>query len=257
MRKVIKEFSGDFLKITFLGTAGSMITKSRTNLAVLVDEDLLIDCGEGTSQKLLAILGDLSKIETILISHGHADHIMGITSLLWAMWLVSKRTKDLKIIGPEYIETLVTSLLKLGYTPLDRLTFKINYELDTSSENIFFKATLHNPTNFAYRIERRGKSLCYTGDTAPCEGLVELAEKCDVLIHEAAFPDELSNLAHKLNHSTPSDAGQLASKANVRILALVHWPDIFEGSEYILINQARKSFDGEIILAKDLDVLDV
>jgi ribonuclease Z len=249
---------GDFLKITFLGTAGSMITKSRTNLAVLVDEDLLIDCGEGTSQKLLAILGDLSKIETILISHGHADHIMGIPSLLWAMWLVNKRTKDLKIIGPDYIENLVTSLLKLGYTPLDRLTFRINYEFNTYSyENIFFKATLHYPANFAYRIERRGKSLCYTGDTAPCEGLIGLAKKCDVLIHETAFPDELSNLAHKLNHSTPSDAGQLASKANVRILALFHWPDIFEGNESILIDQARKSFNGEIILAKDLDVLEL
>ncbi|MEM2133670.1 MAG: MBL fold metallo-hydrolase [Candidatus Freyarchaeota archaeon] len=246
------------MKITFLGTAGSMITKSRTNPSVLVDEDLLIDCGEGTSQKLLAILGDLSKIDSILISHGHADHIMGITSLLWAMWLSNRRNKDLKIIGPEYIEALVTSLLKLGYTPLDRLTFRINYAFDTHSyENIFFKPTLHYPTNFAYRIERRGKSICYTGDTAPCEGLIDLAEKCDVLIHEAAFPDELSNLAHKLNHSTPSDAGQLASKANVRILALVHWPDTFEGNESILIDQARRSFDGEIILAKDLDVLEL
>lgn len=241
-----------------MGTAGSMITKTRTNLAVLIDEDLLVDCGEGTTQKLLSILGDLTKIENILISHGHADHVMGLTSLLWAMWLVNRRTKELTITGPEYIENLVTSLLKLGHTPLDKLTFKINYNSKPNSlENIGFITTIHNPLNYAYRIERKGKSVCYTGDTGPCRDLMDFAKNCDLLIHEAAFPDELSDLAHMLNHCTPSDAGLVASMANAKILALFHWPGIFEGRETILINQAKKTYNGEIILAKDLDVLEL
>lgn len=243
--------------MTFLGTAGSMITKTRTNLAILIDEDLLIDCGEGTTQKLLSILGDLSKIDNILLSHGHADHINGITSLFWAMWL-NRRIKEITITGPEYIENQVTSLLRLGYTPLEKLTFKINFKINPNfSENIRIKSTVHNPVNYAYRIERMGKSICYTGDTGPFNDLAELAVDCDLLIHEAAFPDELSDLAHTLNHSTPSDAGLLASRANAKILAIVHWPGNFEGNESILINQAAKTFKGLIILAKDLDVLEL
>jgi ribonuclease Z len=246
-----------FLRVTFIGTAGSMITKTRTNSAILIDEDLLIDCGEGTTQKLLSILGDLSKIDNILISHGHADHIIGLVSLLWAMWL-DRRVKELTITGPEYIENQVTSLLRLVYTPLERLTFKINYNVNPSFlENVSIKTTVHKPMNYAYRIERVGKSICYTGDTGPFEDLAELAVDCDLLIHETAFPDELSDLAHTLNHSTPSDAGLLACKANVKILALVHWPGIFEGNESLLIDQATKTFKGQVILAKDLDVLDL
>ncbi|WXG42414.1 MAG: MBL fold metallo-hydrolase [Candidatus Freyarchaeum deiterrae] len=244
--------------MTFLGTAGSMITKTRTNSAVLIDEDLLIDCGEGTTQKLLSILGDLSKIDNILISHGHADHINGIISLVWGMWLENRRSKELTITGPEYIENQVTSLLRLEHTPLDRLTFKINYNVNPNFfENIRIKTTVHDPTNYAYRIERMGKSICYTGDTGPFRDLVEIAADCDLLIHEATFQDELSDLAHTLNHSTPSDAGLLASAANAKILALVHWPGIFEGNESVLIDQARKTFKGQIILAKDLDVLEL
>lgn len=244
-----------FLRVTFLGTAGSMITKNRTNSAILIDEDLLIDCGEGTTQKLLSILGDLSKIDNILISHGHADHINGIISLLWTMWL-NRRTKGLTITGPDYIENQVTSLLRLVHTPLERLTFRINYRVNPPPlNNVHTKLTIHNPTNYAYRIERAGKILCYTGDTGPSGDLVELAENCDLLIHEATFPDELSDLAHTLNHSTPSDAGLLASRANAKILALVHWPDIFEGNESLLVEQAAKNFSGKIILARDLDVL--
>lgn len=244
-----------FLRVTFLGTAGSMITKTRTNSAILIDEDLLIDCGEGTTQKLLSILGDLSKIDNILISHGHADHVNGIISLLWAMWL-NGRTKGLTITGPEYIENQVTSLLRLVHTPLERLTFKINYRFNPHPlNNIRIKTTTHSPTNYAYRIERMGKSICYTGDTGPSGDLVELAENCDLLIHEATFPDELSDLAHTLNHSTPSDAGVMASRANAKILALVHWPDTFEENESLLVERVAKNFNGKILLARDLDIL--
>lgn len=241
-----------------MGTAGSMITKNRSNLAVLIDEDLLIDCGEGTTQKLLSILGDLTKIKNVLISHGHADHVMGLTSLIWAMWLVNRRTNDLQITGPEYIENLVISLLKLGYTPLDKIAFKIKYNSNPGDlENISYITTVHKPVNYAYRVERKGKSVCYTGDTGPFRELVDFAKNCDLLIHEAAFPDELSDLAHTLHHCTPSDAGLLASKANVKILALFHWPDFFEGEESIFINQAKKTFNGEVILANDLDILEL
>lgn len=65
------------MQIYLIGTSGSSITANRTTTSILVDDDLLIDVGEGATQKLLKI-GKFKNIQTILISHLHVDHFIGI-----------------------------------------------------------------------------------------------------------------------------------------------------------------------------------
>ena len=43
--------------------------------------------------------------------------------------------------------------------------------------------------------KRPGKKVTYSGDTIPCEALIELGKNSDVLIHEATFSQELSETA--------------------------------------------------------------
>ena len=70
------------MKITFLGTAGSTLSEHRSYPAILINKDLLLDCGEGTTQKLLQV-NAINTIKTIFFTHLHNDHLLGVFSLLW------------------------------------------------------------------------------------------------------------------------------------------------------------------------------
>ena len=69
---------------------------------------------------------------------------------------------------------------------------------------------------------RRGRSLVLTGDTVPCDSVVELAAGADLLVHEATFAAEDSERARETQHSTAGGAALIALEANARMLALTH-----------------------------------
>ncbi|MFX1465180.1 MAG: MBL fold metallo-hydrolase [Promethearchaeota archaeon] len=246
------------MKITFLGTSGSIITADRVNISLLIDDDLLLDAGEGVTQRLLQMNYDLNKIERICITHFHQDHVSGLPGLIWTMWQ-NERKLPLEIIGPEGIQDLTISLLELMKTPLQALTFDLKFTEfiggSMITEDISAIESDHQIRSMAYRIRRKA-CVCYSGDTRPNERIENLSGGCDVLIHEASFPNEMEELAHKYGHSTPGDAGKLAKKAGVKeALVLIHWPEKYFKEKASLIAQARAFFDGKIIVASDLDVI--
>ncbi len=69
---------------------------------------------------------------------------------------------------------------------------------------------------------RKGRKLVYTGDTAPCEAVVELAKDCDVLIHDSTSAAELEEKANSYGHSSSRQAAETAKKANADKLFLTH-----------------------------------
>jgi ribonuclease Z len=246
------------MKITFLGTSGSMITADRVNISILIDADLLLDVGEGATQRLLQMNCDLNEIKRICITHFHQDHVSGLPGLIWTMWQ-NERQQPLEIIGPEGIQSFTISLLELMKTPLHALTYDLRFiEVIGGSlidDSISAIEANHQIQSMCYRI-RREACICYSGDTIPCESIENLSGGCDVLIHEASFPNDMKELAHKYGHSTPEDAGKLAKKAGVKeALVLIHWSEKYFHDKASLIAQARTSFDGKIIIASDLDVL--
>jgi ribonuclease Z len=88
---------------------------------------------------------------------------------------------------------------------------------------------------------RQGRSIVYTGDTRPFSGLVKLATKADLLIHDATLDDELAERANEDGHSTPSQAASYAKKAKVRQLILTHISARYRDTSK-LMEQARKIF---------------
>jgi ribonuclease Z len=98
----------------------------------------------------------------------------------------------------------------------------------------------------------KGMKIVYSGDTMPFPGLAEIAKDADILIHECTFDESLEEEAHKRRHSTVKDAAVLAKKAKARKLVLTHFsPRYSRDDEPMLLQQAKKHFKGEIVLARD------
>lgn len=77
----------------------------------------LIDCGEGTQERLRTAGIKFFHIQTICISHLHGDHIFGLPGLLGTFSHL-KRTEPLTIIGPPGIRGLLEAIMEYSVMPV-------------------------------------------------------------------------------------------------------------------------------------------
>ncbi len=101
------------IKITFLGTSGSTPTKQRGMPSVAISQEgkiYLFDCGEGTQMKMLEYGLNISKVDSVFLTHAHGDHIIGIAGLVRTMAMLN-RQKELKIYIPKGYENSIINLI--------------------------------------------------------------------------------------------------------------------------------------------------
>jgi ribonuclease Z len=107
------------LSLFFAGTAGSVPTPRRGLPAVLLrrgGDRILFDCGEGTQRQLARSVG-LTDVDTIFLTHFHADHWLGLPGMLKSFAL-RDRTAPLALYGPPGVRELIASLkFVLGTLP--------------------------------------------------------------------------------------------------------------------------------------------
>ena len=101
---------------------------------------------------------------------------------------------------------------------------------------------------------RPGRKIVITGDTAPAETIVEAAWGADVLVTEATFSVEEQERARETMHQTAAQAADVATRANVGLLALTHLSSRYFGPE--IAREAREIFP-ETVVPKDFDVVEV
>jgi len=101
---------------------------------------------------------------------------------------------------------------------------------------------------------RSGRTICVTGDTAPSLGFLDLAERADLLVHEATFCDDERERARETQHSTAREAAQVAAAAGARMLALTHLSSRYFGPE--VAKEAREVFP-ETVVPRDFDVVEI
>ncbi len=102
------------IKIVFLGTSDSVPSAERNHPAFLLmyaGENILIDCGEGTQRQFRKAKLNPCKLTRILITHWHADHVLGIPGLL-ATLVLSGYKKRLFVYGPRGTNKFMKELLK-------------------------------------------------------------------------------------------------------------------------------------------------
>jgi ribonuclease Z len=99
--------------------------------------------------------------------------------------------------------------------------------------------------------ERPGQSAAFVMDTRLCDGVAELAAGVDLLVIEATFLEADAALAEAHGHLTAAQAARVAAEAGVRTLVLAHFSQRYTDLEGHRA-EARRHFDGELVLAEDL-----
>jgi ribonuclease BN (tRNA processing enzyme) len=143
-------------------------------------------------------------------------------------------------------------------------------------DNVTVTSTIvqHPPVTpaLAYRFDFRDRVIAFSGDTTPLGAVAQIARGADVLVHEAinfkgleellrvrisqGFPVNIDTfMAHmRADHSPVEDIGRIAAEAGVKTLVISHLVPVINNDDTWRA-AAAKTFNGEIIVAKDLMVL--
>src|SRR5437763_6825053 len=112
------------LDLVFLGTSASMPTAQRAPAALLLrrgGERLLFDCAEGTQRQLQRSTVGLPDLETIFLTHFHADHTLGLPGMLKTFALRGRDEVGVTVYGPRGFGDLFVRLKpflgRLPYPP--------------------------------------------------------------------------------------------------------------------------------------------
>ncbi|MFH1802321.1 MAG: ribonuclease Z [archaeon] len=103
------------ITLTFLGTGNAVPTPKRNHTAMLLtykNENILIDCGEGTQRQFKIAHLSPSKLTKLLITHQHGDHVLGIPGLFQTLHM-NDYQKTLEVYGPRGTERFIDSLQQI------------------------------------------------------------------------------------------------------------------------------------------------
>jgi ribonuclease Z len=102
---------------------------------------------------------------------------------------------------------------------------------------------------------RPGRKIVISGDTKLCEKLIDFSRDADVLIHDATFDSELEDVAEDYGHATAYQAAEVAKRANVEKLFLIHVSPRYLDHR-VLEKDARKVFKNSFV-PKDFQEVEV
>jgi ribonuclease Z len=276
--------------VTMLGTGSPIPSPDRAGPATLVQaggQNLLVDCGRGVSMRLAAAgLPSPMFLHQVLLTHLHSDHVTDFNDLVTMRWAMSFAPSPLPVVGPPGTERFARRTLDMlrddiGYRLAhhDDLTWDpdcavrelldgelLDDQLAAAGVRVLAAPTDHRPVGptVGYRFEHEGASVVCAGDTVPCHDLDRLVAGADVYVQTVVRPDQITPLGvARLTdvcdyHSSVEQAAQTATRGGVSTLVLTHMvPAPAPGAEHEWADLARAHFDGEILVASDLDTVEV
>lgn len=272
------------MKVTLLGTGSPIPDPLRAGPSTLVqagDRNLLFDCGRGVLMRLAAAGLFPGFLHHVILTHLHSDHTTDFNDLVTTRWAMSPVENPLPVIGPPGTRAYVDRVLAML---TDDIGYRIAHHDDLNWQpgvivrevhdgEVFDEAGVrvtsapsdHRPVapTTTFRVEHGGGAVVIAGDTVPCEGLDRLCDGADVYVQTVIRPELVRAIpSPRLQdihdyHSTIEQAAQTAQRNRVRTLVLTHpVPAPAPGTESEWIAEAAAHFDGEVILASDLTVVE-
>lgn len=180
-------------------------------ICLLIDDTLAVDAGGLTSNLSIP---NQQKLEAILLTHQHYDHIRDIPGIALNL---SLRGGSIKIYStPEVRDTIETHLLngkvypRFQELPAAKPTIRFNAIKPYTLQNINGHEILpipvnHFDTTVGYEIsDRHGKKLFYTADTGPGLAVIWKLISPQLLIIDVTMPNVYEEFARETGHLTPN-----------------------------------------------------
>lgn len=253
-------------RLVILGSASAVSNWEHDNTHMVLQSDngsaVLIDCGSNPIVRLQRASIHYEQLTDLILTHFHPDHVHGVPILLMHMWQLGRptplrihglhhclhRTEDMMAFftWDEWPNFFPVAFYRLpereGMLVLDSKDFRI-----TSSPTSHF-----NVPTIGLRIEVKASGLvvAYSCDTEPCDNVVRLAEGADLLIHEATG-------SSPGGHSSAAQAGEVAARAGVKRLYLIHYQVWGGANPNDLIPQAQATYGGPVGLVQDFMEFDL
>ena len=269
-----------------LGASGAVIVN---------EAPYLIDAGEGiirgiakaaiSHNKLLVDCFAPGKLSRLFITHLHSDHTVGIPSLILNPWIFG-RTEPLEVYGPLGTKNLIDKILDAYQADIHERINGPEHANDTGwhvivkeitkaglvyeDNNIKIDAFEHEHgtlQNFGYRFVTEDRIVVWAGDGKVSESFQDASMNADVLVSELCTLDNIGkspwggmSLEEKEKviwsyHVKPKDLANLALKAKVKKLVLIHESNY--SSPYdpeALLEEIKQYYQGEVISSRDGDV---
>ena len=275
------------MRITILGSGTPMPDSQRAGPSTLVESagaSVLVDCGRAALMRLVGAGGAVQNLTAVLITHLHSDHVTDLNDVITSRWALSLAPNPLRIFGPEGTKRVVERTMTMleddiGYRlehhddltepPQVEVTEVSDGPVDLGVAGLVVKAapTEHAPVRptVGYRFEAGGSVASVVGDTIPCEGLDRLVDDAAVYVQTTVRRDQIEaigvpRMVDVLDyHSTIEQAAETATRNGVRTLVLTHLvpappPDSPAEAEWAAL--AAEGFDGEVVVARDLTVVE-
>jgi len=217
------------MELTVVGSSGSFPSADSPCSCYLVEADgfrLVIDLGNGALGELQRHIG-LYDVDALLLSHLHADHCVDMCAYYVARnYRVEGCPEPVPVYGPHGTAERLARAYDMDEHPGMKEVFDFRTLQPGSFQLGPFRITVarvaHPVEAYGFRIEHGGHAITYSGDTGPCEELVDLARDADLLLCEASFTAGKEDIPDL--HLNGREAGEHALRARARRLVLTHIP---------------------------------
>lgn len=268
---------------TFLGTGAPPVSLRRAGPAHLVEAggtSVLIDCGSGVSQRLVAAGHAGARIDALIVTHEHSDHLVDFYQLVVSSWHQG-RAKPWRVLAPapalanmrgQYEAFARERALRIAFekrpdaTGLEVVFEELHEGPIAGLGGLEVKAFLvdHHPVEPAFGIKlAAGKTrIVFSGDTRLTPSLEQAAQGCDLLVCEVFVDSQMPVVAGVRSaetvasvqsyHMTPAVVAGLASRSGAKALALTHLVPPGADTAALAGEIRAGGYAGPLIIGEDL-----